>query len=88
MSAQEDGNAVLAAVREISASVQRLEEDIEAMVTHGPGAGTDERFTILTAIDPTDLRPGDVILGVGDHEESGCHCDVTLAVRRPRSWGG
>jgi hypothetical protein len=34
-------------------------------------------------IDPTDLLPGDVIIRVEDHDDSGCHCDVLLTVDRP-----
>ena len=41
---------------------------------------------ILT-VDPTDLQPGDVVVRVGDHDIAGCHCDVTVTVRRPQSSG-
>lgn len=34
-------------------------------------------------IDPTDLRPGDIVVGLGEHEISGCHCDVRVTVDRP-----
>ncbi len=34
-------------------------------------------------IDPTDLRPGDIVVELGEHEISGCHCDVRVAVMRP-----
>lgn len=34
-------------------------------------------------IDPTELQPGDLVLSLGEHEESGCHCDVRVIVDRP-----
>jgi hypothetical protein len=33
-------------------------------------------------IDPTDLRAGDVVVSISDHDLSGCHCDVTVTVDR------
>lgn len=29
-------------------------------------------------VDPTALQAGDVVVRVEDHDESGCHCDVTV----------
>ncbi len=33
-------------------------------------------------IDPTELQPGDIIVCLGDHDESGCHCDVRVTILR------
>ena len=33
-------------------------------------------------VDPTELRPGDIVVRLNDHEESGCHCDVLVTVER------
>jgi len=33
-------------------------------------------------VDPTELLPGDVVLELNEHEESGCHCDVRVTVER------
>ena len=35
-------------------------------------------------VDPTELRPGDVVLELNDHDISGCHCDVRVTVERER----
>ena len=34
-------------------------------------------------IDPTELEPGDIVVALNDHDESGCHCDVVVTVDRP-----
>src|ERR1700722_18123704 len=34
-------------------------------------------------VDPTDLKPGDVVIALSGHELSGGHCDVRGAVERP-----
>ena len=33
-------------------------------------------------VDPTDLKPGEVVVKLNDHELSGCHCDVLVTVER------
>lgn len=39
-------------------------------------------FEVTVGVDPTELLPGDVVVAINDHEESGCHCDVVVTVRR------
>lgn len=41
----------------------------------------DMTFTTLE-VDPTDLRPADIVIAVSDHDISGCHCDVKVTVHR------
>lgn len=41
-------------------------------------------MTNLT-VDPAELRPGDLVLGLAGHEEDGCHCDVRVTVGRAGS---
>jgi hypothetical protein len=36
-------------------------------------------------VDPTELEPGDIVLGTRDFEEDGCHCDVVINIKRPVS---
>lgn len=36
----------------------------------------------VTEVDPTELVPGDVVLGLSDHDLAGCHCDVRVKVLR------
>lgn len=38
----------------------------------------------IIEVDPTELLPGDVVVKLGDHEISGCHCDVRVTVERRR----
>lgn len=45
----------------------------------GPGAVT---AGYITTVDPTELLPGDTVLGLSEHEEDGCHCDVRVTIRR------
>lgn len=33
-------------------------------------------------IDPAELKPGDIVVAVNDHDISGCHCDVLVTVDR------
>lgn len=39
----------------------------------------DER---IIKVDPTNLKPGDIVVGLEDFEEDGCHCDVVVTVKR------
>ena len=42
----------------------------------------------VTEVDPTELKPGDVVVKLGDHDISGCHCDVRVTVRRQKETPG
>jgi hypothetical protein len=33
-------------------------------------------------VDPTELKPGDVVLSLSDHDIAGCHCDVRVTIVR------
>lgn len=45
---------------------------------------------MIIEVDPTELKPGDCVISLSDHEESGCHCDVRVTVSRidPQFIGG
>lgn len=40
-------------------------------------------YDSLLEVDPTELRPGDVVIFISDHDIAGCHCDVRVTIRRP-----
>ena len=37
---------------------------------------------MIIEVDPAELLPGDCVISLSDHEESGCHCDVRVTVSR------
>ncbi len=43
-----------------------------------------EQYGEETELDPTGLLPGGIVVRLGDHEISGCHCDVRVTVIRRR----
>ena len=45
-------------------------------------AGVISALWATIEVDPTELLPGDVVTAISDHDESGCHCDVRVTVRR------
>lgn len=56
-------------------------ESDEPVAPGQPPIVTEVSFRTLE-VDPTELLPGDIVLYLNEHEESGCHCDVRVTVRR------
>jgi hypothetical protein len=38
---------------------------------------------IRLTVDPAELRSGDVVIELSDHDVTGCHCDVLVTIERP-----
>jgi len=38
--------------------------------------------TFVIEIDPTRLEEGDIVIGINDYDQDGCHCDVLVTVER------
>lgn len=52
----------------------------------GPSSGAAPLGGIVSEllwVDPTDLKVGDLVLGLRERDLDGCHCDVMVFVMRP-----